>query len=89
VDRVEWRSDVGASAEERDRIGAAKFHHAVVLRVRSALDARAMSVRKYALSQGLNETRVRRLLAGEIVLRVEDVVRFERTLSVETLAGPR
>ncbi|WP_168186151.1 hypothetical protein [Agromyces badenianii] len=39
-------------------------------------------MRGYAGPEDKHYTRLRRLLDGEIIMRLEDVVRFERTLGV-------
>lgn len=78
--KVAWAS---ASTEAaKDRLGVAELQHRIAFDVRTQLEVQEVSIRRYALDNEMDYTRLRRLLDGEIIMRFEDVVRFGRTLAV-------
>ena len=60
----------------------AELQHRIAFDVRTQLEVQEVSIRRYALDNEMDYTRLRRLLDGEIIMRFEDVVRFGRTLAV-------
>jgi hypothetical protein len=87
--RMRWRDDRGLSEKDLDWLALAKIQHEWAWRVHNALARVDMSVKEYAEREGLNYWRVLRLLNGQIVLRLEDVLRVERSLEVQLFSELR
>jgi hypothetical protein len=86
---MRWREDKGLTEKELDWLALAKIQHEWAWRVRNALARVDMTAKEYAEREGLNYWRVLRLLNGQIVLRLEDVLRVERNLEVRLLSELR
>ncbi|WP_166785948.1 hypothetical protein [Cryobacterium sandaracinum] len=71
-----------------DQLGTAIRQHAHALQVRAALAADGVTIASYAKENGLDETRLGRILRGDVIMRVEDMVNAERNLKLrERRAG--
>ena len=86
---MQW-VDTGRASEDRlDQIGTAKLQHEFAWRIREALAARELTVKDFATMEGQDYFRWRRLLRGEIIMRLEDLVRVERSLGLRLTSGRR
>lgn len=65
-----------------DQLGGAKLQHAHAQQVRAALAADGATIASYARKNGLDETRLGRILRGDVIMRVEDMVNAERNLKL-------
>jgi hypothetical protein len=72
-----WRSERDMSASELDQLHGAILHHVIVYSARRAM---TMTAIKLADEMGLTESRLGRLLRGDIIMRLEDVVSLRRHL---------
>lgn len=79
---VTWPDDAGMSASVRDQLGAAKLQHKYARWVRDLLEGDHMTVETFANIIDMNYTRLGRILRGDIVMRVEDIVNFDRNLKL-------
>lgn len=73
----------GLAQEERDfhaELGAAQAQHFFVYRIRQRLDDLDLSVPDYARQAGQDETRIYRMMRGEVLMRFTDVALAHRTL---------
>jgi hypothetical protein len=76
---LDWRSERGMSASECDQLNGAIMHHVIAYSARRAMTMTAIDL---ADEMGLTESRLGRLLRGDIVMRLEDVVSFRRHLAL-------
>ncbi|MBB5633121.1 ribosome-binding protein aMBF1 (putative translation factor) [Cryobacterium mesophilum] len=86
---IRWADESGASDDRLDQIGTAKLQHEFAYRIRDALAARDLTVKDFAEMEGQDYFRWRRLLRGEIIMRLEDVTRVERSLELRLVSEHR
>lgn len=78
---IHWRHPSGGS-DQLDQWETARFQHRMAVQVREALAARNQALDDYAAEQGLNRNRIGRLLRGDIIMRLEDVMNVRRNLGL-------
>lgn len=79
---VKWDAPDELRSDALDQFGAAQWQHARAREIREALKADGLTVTEYAKSQGIDYTRLSRILRGDIIMRVEDMVNAERNLKL-------
>lgn len=79
---VTWDSSTGMTESALDQLGTAKLQHAHAQQVRAALAADGTTIASYAKANGIDKTRLGRILRGDVVVRVEDLVNAERNLKL-------
>lgn len=77
------------SDDRLDQIGTAKLQHEFAYRIRDALADRDLTVKEFAKMEGQDYFRWRRLLRGEIIMRLEDVTRVGRSLELKLTSERR
>jgi hypothetical protein len=65
-----------------DQLGTAKFQHAHAQQVRAALAVDGATIASYAKENGIDVTRLGRILRGDVIMRLEDMVNAERNLKL-------
>lgn len=85
---IEW-VDVGwRDRTEQDRLAAAQLQHHIAVAARHAISARHGTLRRYTRRlDSLRYGRLSELLRGNIVMRLEDVARLQRTLDIALELG--
>lgn len=79
---VTWDAPDEQRSDALDQFGAAQWQHAKAREIREALKADGLTVTEYAKSKGIDYTRLSRILRGDIIMRVEDMVNAERNLKL-------
>ncbi|WP_167726409.1 hypothetical protein [Cryobacterium sp. TMT3-29-2] len=65
-----------------DQLGTAKIQHVHAQQVRAALAADGATIASYAKDNGTDMTRLGRILRGDVIMRIEDMVNAERNLKL-------
>ena len=79
---VTWDNPDTMRDSELDQLGTARIQHAHAQQVRAALAADGASIASYAEEYGIDKTRLGRILRGDVIMRVEDMVNAERSLKL-------
>ncbi|TFC18605.1 XRE family transcriptional regulator [Cryobacterium algoritolerans] len=77
---VAWRQGEGLSGTALDQLGAARWQHAQARKIRAALVEDKLTAMQYADKVGIDYARLGRILRGDIIMRVEDIINAERNL---------
>jgi hypothetical protein len=77
-DAIRWLR--ARSEADADQLGAARIQHDLARRIRTALRGAELSVETYAQTHGLEPMRLRRLLRGDVIMRLEDVANARRNI---------
>lgn len=84
---LEWPAvSDGERVLQRD---CAQLQHRFSLAVRLSLKERGTTLRKYAAELGLDYGRLGRVMRGEIVMKLEDIMRASRRLGLELTLSKR
>ena len=78
--QVRWRQAEGLSGTELDQLGAARWQHAQARKIRAALVEDKLTAMQYAHQVGIDYARLGRILRGDVIMRVEDIVNAQRNL---------
>ena len=77
---IPWNGDEG-NDDAKDRLAAAKIQHAYACVIREKIKASEYKTQKdYAVACGVSSTRLGKVLRGELLIRIEDLVQVERLL---------
>ena len=79
---VTWESPDGMTESALDQLGTAKIQHVHAQQVRAALAADGATIASYAKDNGTDMTRLGRILRGDVIMRIEDMVNAERNLKL-------
>ncbi len=79
---VRWVIRGLQSDSARDQLGAAQWQHNCVVQMRAALKEDGKTIEDHARTVGVNPERLRSILRGDILMRVEDWVNARRTLNL-------
>jgi hypothetical protein len=90
---VTWRTEAKLSVAEVDQREAAKIQDKLARALRASLAADKVTVVEYADKVGIDPTRLGRILRGDVIIRLEEIVNTERNLRLmqrrrETEEGP-
>jgi hypothetical protein len=77
---LRWKNPAQLSLAARDQLGAAQMQHRVACRIRDRVKVQNSTVAVYAALAGIDATRLGRLLRGDIIMRLEDIINAERTI---------
>lgn len=77
---VRWRNAARMSSAELDQREASRMQHSLARRIGTVIKAEDSTIGKYADEVGITYSRMRRLLSGEIIMRLEDVANTDRHL---------
>ncbi|GAB2456493.1 hypothetical protein HD599_003249 [Conyzicola lurida] len=77
--RPQWREDL-TSSTDLDQLAASQAQHRYAQQIRAFIKGRFRTVRNYSDMNELNYARISRMLRGEIVMTLVDVVAAERML---------
>ncbi len=83
---VQWKPVRSHSGADRDNLVAAQVHHLVALRLQAAIRRRGMTNDEAARAFGITESRLGRLLRGDVILRLEDIAWADRNFELGVLA---
>ena len=83
--QLRWQAEASLSDASLDQLRASQIQHLIAVQIVDQVTFRFDSLVDYADYADVNYARLGRVLRGEIVMRLEDVAKAERTLGLRLI----